>query len=325
MRRKHLLQLGVVTAAALLTLGTLPAQADQAPDTDAAVDYEQEALDLKLENAWVPPQEALEFGAEPLAWAESAAEDAAAAASCTVSTDAALAMGIAMTWPEVSLGGEAPSPMTLSRYDTQPTLGDPENRAEGLWFHPGIGVFQLDSAGLGQPFTADEAQDVENAANDMVPHVVDAYCTQINNGASEANARSSAWQPWHACSDGACEDVYNRILSDGITTVDIGRWGGGEMRDCSFDGSPAECLYVDPANAEGADWWAAPGGGQSPISAPFYVWRDGDQEVRYWLASDSGASTDVQATRPFDGDARDSLSWTATTGFCDVTEQRGAC
>ncbi|NEE01545.1 hypothetical protein [Phytoactinopolyspora halotolerans] len=333
---RPLLCLLITAATAAMT--TLPA----APSPDAAavgsagVDHtfadtaspEESAEDLKLANAWVPADQELRFGAKPLEFAREAAAAEAADADCNISAQAATALLIAMTWPEVSPSGAAPSPMTLSRYDTQPTLADPQNRAPGLWFHPGIGMWQLDSAGLGTNFTAAEAMDTKGAANRLAPYVVHRYCTAINRGDTRKEARAYAWTAWVACRQGACENTFQRALN-GVTPVDgIGRYGGAKPRRCWYQGAAHDCFYVDPANAQGASWWAAPGGGRSPVAAPFYVIRlDGSAtvELRYWLAADSGASTDVQARRPFGANARTGLTWARGPGLCDLTAQRGAC
>ncbi|HZE40700.1 MAG TPA: hypothetical protein VE172_18005 [Stackebrandtia sp.] len=307
----------------------LPAHAQ--PDHDDGGSRHLTAAEkLTLEHADVDPDAPLQFGTDPLADVKAAAESTAGSASCQIGADDATALSIAMTWPETSPSGEPPSPMTLSRYDTQPSLGDPEGRAAGLWFHPGIGMWQLDSAGLGTDFTAGEAMDAKNAADRMVPFIVGKYCDAVNSGSAPADARASAWSDWVACNEGACEDVYNRVLNEGVTPVDgVGQYGGGEQRDCDFGGQAMACLFVDPAKAQGANWWADPAGGRSPVAAPFYVYRVGDgdnvSEVRYWLAADSGASTDVQATRPFGSDARGGLTWAAGAGLCDKTAHRGGC
>ncbi|AYY12172.1 hypothetical protein EF847_05090 [Actinobacteria bacterium YIM 96077] len=328
-----------VTSLTGLMLSVQPATAeapapipDNPADKDAAgpmiMDDEATADELKRANAWVPQSQQLQFGAEPLSYVEDAAARAASEASCSVSDNAATALVIAMTWPEVAPSGEPPSPMTLSRYDTQSSLGDPQNRASGLWFHPGIGMWQLDSAGLGTNVTAGEAIDSKLAAERMAPFIVGKYCDRINSGASAAAARSHAWTDWVACNDGACEDTYQRALS-GVTPVEgVGRYGGADMRRCWYQGAAHDCVFVDPANARGADWWASPSGGRSPLAAPFYVIRldtSPTTELRYWLSGDSGANTDVEARRPFGSNARGGLTWSNGPGLCDMTEQRGDC
>lgn len=305
---------------------TTPAAAEPDPVSEA-----ESITELKLANAEKAARAAvMYFGAEPLADVTAAAETAAAEASCAIDVKYATALSIAMIWPEVSPSAEAPSPMTLSRYDTQPTLGDPDSRAPGLWFHPGIGMWQLDSAGLGTDFTAMEAMDTQNAAKRMVPFIVNKYCARINAGATAPSARATAWADWNACREGACDTIFWRVYNNGVTTVDgVGRYGGGEVRECEYADATQECLYVDPAKAQGTDWWAQPGGGRSPIAAPFYVFKQDvggtTTEIRYWTAADSGASTDVVASRPFGSNARGGLVWNTGSGFCDVTTGTGDC
>ncbi|WP_152362038.1 hypothetical protein [Microlunatus speluncae] len=315
----------LLVVAALCAALVSPANAQPIADHNGLTSAQQ----VKLDHARVEAHADLRFGTEPLAAVRAAAEAAVPEAACEISVDAAVALSIAMTWPETSPSGQAPSPMTLSRYDTQPTLADPEGRAEGLWFHPGIGMWQMDSAGLGSDYTAAEAMNVEYTAGRVVPGIVASYCNSLGGGASEPAARRAAWQPWVACWQGACEDTYQRALAGVLTDDTVTNLGGAESRECEIGGATVDCVFVDPAAAQGANWWAAPGGGRSPIAAPFYVWRvtDGDSvtEIRYWLGADSGAATDVQAARPFGGNARDSLTWTAGPGLCDQTAGRGDC
>lgn len=315
-------------ASATLT-GSAASTPASTPDGHLATDSDATVEDLKMSNAWVPAQQQLQFGAQPLGYVQDAATRAAGQASCSISPEAATALVIAMTWPEVAPSGAPPSPMTLSRYDTQPALGDPQNRAPGLWFHPGIGMWQLDSAGLGTDFTAAEAMDSQYAADRMAPFIVNKYCARRNAGGTAAEARAHAWTDWVACRQGACEDIYHRAL-DGVTPVDgVGRYGGTEMRRCWYQGAAHDCAFVDARNAQGSSWWAAPGGGRSPVAAPFYVIRvdsaGSTTELRYWLAADSGATTDVRVTRPFGVNARTGLTWSTGPGLCDLTAQRGAC
>lgn len=316
-----------VTATAMPADSALAASAERLADTVASSD-EATVAELKLADAWIPKNQQLQFGAEPLQHVRDATRRAISDADCAITEPAAVALVIAMTWPEVSPSGAPPSPMTLSRYDTQPTLGDPHKRAPGLWFHPGIGMWQLDSAGLGTNVTASEAMDTQYAADRMAPFIIGKYCAKRNSGATRAEARAHAWTDWVACRQGACEDTFQRALN-GVTTVDtITRLGGAEARRCWYRGGAHDCVFVDPANAQGSAWWAAPGGGRSPVAAPFYVIRLGGEtttELRYWLAQDSGAQTDVQASRPFGVNARGGLSWARGPGLCDLTAQRGAC
>ena len=83
----------------------------------------------------------------------------------------------------------------------------------------------------------------------------------------------------------------------------------------------ATCTTV-AGTTDGGLTWNRLGTLDAPLS---YQDKAAVTEVRYWLAADSGAATDIVATRPFGSNARDSLTWTAGTGFCDRTAARGAC
>ncbi|WP_129668025.1 hypothetical protein [Phytoactinopolyspora endophytica] len=322
--------LAVVASIATLTCVAMAIQpaAAQAGADAPYLDDDATAEDLKEANAWVPAEQQLRFGAKPLQYVRDAAGRAANQAGCSISKKNATALVTAMTWPESSPSGAAPSPMTLSRYDNQTSLGDPKKRAPGLWFHPGIGMWQLDSAGLGTDFTAAQAIDSKHAAERMAPYIVNKYCARRNNGDTPKQARVRAWSDWVACRQGACENTYQRARN-GITAVDgVGRYGGAKMRTCWYQDAARDCLFVDPSNAQGAAWWTAPGGGRSPVAAPFYVLRLGGSnptEVRYWLSQDSGASTDVEARRPFGVNARNGLRWSTGPGICDLSTWRGDC
>lgn len=287
------------------------------------------AEQLREQRSWVAPGP-LRFGAVPHAEARSAATDAAATADCAISAAEATDLTLSPTWPEVAPSGNAPSPMTLSRYDDQASLADPKQRSEALYFSPGVGVWQLDSAGLGAGLTAAEAIDVSSAAAVVAPHVVDRYCAAINAGASAADARASAWRAWRACGTGACEDVFQRLRGGALVEVDgVDRHGGAQRRVCSFEGVRYDCLHVDPGKAQGDSAWAAPHYGPAPLPAPFYVltYAEGgrEYEVRYWTRADSGAVSDVSVSRELGVDARDRLSWSVESTLCDMTAWRGNC
>lgn len=285
---------------------------------------------MSRDRGWVVPFAPLHFGAAPYEAVETAATTAAGEADCSISATEATYLTLSTTWPEVSPSGASPSPMTLSRYDDQTSLADPEQRAEGLFFNPGVGIWQLDSAGLGAKETAATAIDSSTAAATMAPHMVDAYCSAINGGSSKSQARATAWTPWHACDSGACEDVYQRLEADGVTKdADVDRYGGAEKRTCTFEGAEYDCLYVDPSAAQGEDAWTAPDYGPAPVPAPFYAftYEEGgvDYEVRYWMKGDSGASTDVSASRELGVNARSKLSWAEESTLCDTTTGTGNC
>lgn len=319
--------LAVLASAALLA--SLP-QTALASDADPAVGAEEQAvIDLTLANSPVNPGP-LVLGAENLQDVRTAAGSASANASCAISPEEATAMTLAPVWPEVGAGSPgAPSPMTLSRYDDQETLYDPAGRA-GLFFNPGVGLWQMDSAGLGSGNTAGEAIDTAWVAGFVAPYIVDKYCAAVNGGSAAPAARATAWRDWNACAEGACDNVYWRAYNSGVTPdAGVGRLGGAEPRTCVFGGVSHDCLFVDTANAQGGDWWTRPESGRSPVPHPFYVFRSEaggvTREVRSWLAEDSGAGTHVTVTRPFGANARGGLTWADGPGVCDTTADRGDC
>ncbi|WP_243792423.1 hypothetical protein [Saccharopolyspora gloriosae] len=321
----------IAAAAAVVTLGvpSLAAAAGDGGSVSGGGGPNPEEIRLKHERAHVNAAP-LKFGAESYEAVRSAAAAAAKDADCSVSADAATNLTLAMTWPEVAGSGAAPSPMTLSRYDDQTALGDPEQRGDGLFFNPGVGMWQLDSAGLGADETAATAIDSTAAASKVAPYLVGKYCDSVNAGASSSSARDTAWSAWHACDEGACEDVYQRLGKEGVTKDStVTRHGGAKPRNCTYEGKSYECLYVDPDAVEGEDSWTSPDFGPAPVPDPFYVFTytsgGAEYEVRYWLQGDSGAKTDVSASRKLGVDARSALSWEADSGLCDTTATRGDC
>ncbi|GAA3355232.1 hypothetical protein [Saccharopolyspora gregorii] len=304
----------IAVATAVLAIG-LPSISAGVPDE----------VRLKHERAWVDPGP-LEFGAEPHAAVRAAAADAAAGADCAVDVDTAARLVLAPTWPEVAASGGAPAPMTLSRYDDGTALADPGRSSPGIFFSPGVGAWQLDSAGLGADATAAAAIDTGTAARTVAPHVVRKYCAELGDDSSPAAARAAAWSSWYACDEGACEDVYQRLLAAGVVEdTTVGMHGGAAPRRCRYAGAVHDCAFVDPAAAQGDEAWRVPGYGPAPVPDPFYVFTRGGHEVRYWLAADTGARGDVSASRALGSDARESLRWSAGAGLCDLTASRGAC
>ncbi|MBB5155344.1 hypothetical protein [Saccharopolyspora phatthalungensis] len=284
---------------------------------------------LRRERAWVRPGP-LRFGAEAYEEVRSAATAAARQADCTISAADATRLTLSTTWPEVAGSGEAPSPMALSRYDDKTALADPEQRARGLFFNPGVGIWQLDSAGLGARETAGTAIDSAGAAKKVAPYMVGKYCNAVKRGSSAARARAAAWSAWHACDQGACESIYQRLGDDGVTKdSNVTRYGGAQPRSCTYEGAKYDCLYVDPSAAQGDDAWTAPDFGPAPVPSPFYVftYAEGGKtyEVRYWLKTDSGANTDVSASRELGVNARTKLFWAAESDLCDTTTATGNC
>jgi hypothetical protein len=246
--------------------------------------------------------------------------------ACGLGTDQLAAMMLTVVYPEAGAPGEqSPSPMTLSRYDTQSGLyafGDKNTPWKRAFWHPGIGLWAFDSAG-GWNLTAAGAISTWTSAEQAATVMASRWCANPS--------RAYVWAPWYGCATtSVCEGIYNDIF-DGNSLRNItlqpsvGREGGMEVRTCTVSGTPLACWYVDPARAQGANWWVAPGAGPSPITAPFYVLEMNGREYRYWLAQDTGFLLSLRADKPVTANARTSLAWSATAELCDVSLGRGDC
>lgn len=272
-------------------------------------------------------ERAASFGDGPLVAVIEAASSAAAAASCAITTNQLAALMLAPVWAETVSNSlsSAPSPMTLSRYDHGADslfpFADPALPYGAFW-HPGVGLWQMDSAGLGSGYTAGERIDVAVAAPVVGQQVALLYCLA---------GFELAFADWFACQTYDCAATYDEIYDPvtdqlrNLTTLPLSVTGGMEYRSCRFAGVDFVCGYVDPGQAQGNASFAVESFGPAPISSPFYVLRSGSVEVRVWLAADSGDAIDVQAVRLIGANARDGLSWSQAAGFCDVTTARGMC
>lgn len=257
--------------------------------------------------------------------------------SCSISNNGLAALVFAVTWPETGAGTGPPSPMTLSRYDNQSGLyfeGNRNTPYRRAFWHPGVGMWQFDSAGLGAPRYAAHYISAAGGAPAAAGAMASRYCSAVGQGKSGAAARAAAWAPWHACRQGQCETIFNQILANGQLrnisgTSAVSLRGGMVSRLCGRRGSTqvfSPCFYVDPARAEGQAWWANPGSGQSPITAPFYVFETGGYEYRVWLRQDTGYPFDIEAARPLGQNARSALRWNRSTGLCaKVTASQRFC
>lgn len=256
-----------------------------------------------------------------------------------------IAYMLAPTWWEVAYevpsisSVNVPSPMTLSRGDPgeryfPPGQSSPRARYHRVFWHTGIGAWQLDDTGMGMDM-GPQKFDTFNSANKVAEEISRRYCDRRN-----------VFGPWVACRDtpSRCErtarEIYGRIedLVERDSSVD--RIGGVEPHACRFAGLPAtlSCLYVDPLNAQGYTGevdgnpygWISYPNAALPLAAPFYVFtleEDGDRyEIRYWLAEKTGFDRDFAAKRSYRVSARDGLVWIDNPRMlCDVTEGVGSC
>lgn len=271
------------------------------------------------------------FGDGPLGQILSTATEQAAGSPCALTANQLAALMLAPVWAETVSNTltTPPSPMTLSRYDhgaesiypfNDPSLFD--GFITSPFWHPGIGLWQMDSAGLGASLTAAERIDVASAAGVVASQIVTTYCLA---------GFDLAWADWFACQAFDCFATYAHIYDaatdqlQNLTTAEMSRLGGMEYRQCQLAGVVATCGFVDPAKAQGNASFTVPNFGPAPLTTAFYVVRTATTEVRIWLNADSGVGFDIQASRSLGTNARNGLAWAEATAFCDLTTVRGVC
>jgi hypothetical protein len=231
----------------------------------------------------------------------------------------------------------------MSRNDMQTPLysfGTVADQPRAFW-HPGIGMWQLDDAGLGSNLTVNQRVNASTSANKAADTMASRYC---GSSGTAAQRRDYAWSPWFACNDGSCETVYQGIYCSGSDSVcnitrktAVHNNGGMATRTCRFGGDVGTqftCWYVDIANAEGdtSYWKQDPktgSGSISPLAFPFYAWL-ATKENRDWIVDDTGYPRgEIKARRSLGSDSRDAgvLTWldVSTNPLCDVTAHRGTC
>jgi hypothetical protein len=308
------------------------------------------------------------------AYAAVRAAVAATSRSCAISDDGLTALVLAPVFKESSAAttpDTAPAPMTLSRYDEWTgTFGTTNNQdanyglyafrnpstaySRAFW-HPGIGIWQYDSAGLGAPLTTIEAMDAGTVAGDVARIMAGNYCNPssvlIGHGPpfSDQERRYSAWRDWgYPCT--LCQGFFEEMMGTSPKFANlnlvpgISPLGGTVQHTCVLAGasSTSPCWYVEPRVGviQGATSWAtlSPTGGSgptvapTPLSHPFYVVDRGTTEERHWLREDTGYSIDIRAVRTIGKNARprsnqsgSGLTWSSSSGLCDVTAVRGMC
>jgi len=250
-------------------------------------------------------------------------------ATCGLTTNQLAAIMLAPTYPETGASGSAaPSPMTLSRYDTGAGLyafGSKSTSYPKAFWHPGVGAWAFDSAG-GWNLSGADAMSTDTAARQAATTMAARWCS---SSGTDAQRRQAVWSPWFGCTSGVCETIYNAIYDPTAlkvaVDVGVGRLGGGEVRSCRTSAGTFPCTYVDPARAQGYKGWAIPAFGPSPVSAPFYVISANGVEQRWWISQDSGYDTTIVASKPVTANARTALTWSAASYFCDVGTGKGTC
>ena len=204
------------------------------------------------------------FGTDP--WHAIEASVAATNRTCTLSDTTLTAMVVAPVFKESSTAttaAKAPSPMTLSRYDEWTgvmdtstnananyglyAFRDPTTTYKRAYWHPGVGIWQYDTAGVGAPFTAIERMDVGIVSADIAKGMAGRYCapspTLIGHAApfSDQERRFAAWSPWgYPCN--LCEQELDAMLGSETPFANISLvpgisvTGGAVARTCSLVG-----------------------------------------------------------------------------------------
>ncbi|CAN5721294.1 hypothetical protein BH10ACT1_BH10ACT1_29620 [soil metagenome] len=287
------------------------------------------------------------------------------------------AMVVAPVFKESSAAtsaSSAPAPMTLSRWDewtgttgtstngnanaTLYAFQDPYTAYPRAFWHPGIGIWQADSAGIGAPFTAIERMDVRVFAADVAKGMANRWCKPPSNVIRHAapytdlERRQAAYWPWWtgASSCSLCESEYQKMTAStpyfaNVSLVSgISATGGAVKRTCTLAGvtAPVDCWYVDPSVGviQGATGWAtvAPDGrsnptvAPTPLAKPFYVIKRNGYEERHWLKADTGYGIDISGRRLLGKNERvrsnqagSGVTWASSSGLCDQTTGRGSC
>lgn len=286
-----------------------------------------------------PAASAWSWGDDPLDEVYAAAN---AVDRCGLPRDAFVAAMLAPSWPETGASGSlSPSPMTLSRWDNQAALyafGNASTPYRRAFWHPGVGLWQYDSAGLGAPYTASQRADIRVMATAMAETISARYCGATGSVPDRLNR---AWLPWHGCNENRCLAIWIQIYDINAQQLRsvardnaVTNTGGVVQHTCQGPGAAGSfpCWRVDPARAQGygagSTAWADPsygGSATAPLTAPFYTYAAGGYEYRHWLRADTGYSSGVWARRPLGQNARNSLQWAGGESLCDMTTGAGAC
>lgn len=241
------------------------------------------------------------------------------------------AIALAVTWYEAT-GGDVtstPSPMTNSRSDTESELYGPQPRT---FWHPGIGMWQMDDVGVLGNGSARGKFNGAFAAGVITRNMAGLFCR--NRG-----RLAVVYAAYNACDSGRCASTFGQIYtSDRLRRIvgdrTVNTTGGTDaFRRCRIrtpGGSQVVgCSYVNFNRAQGNTSWLAPGYGPSPVPLTYYVITQQISgqfyELRVWIPADTPYPSTVSARRRFGQDSRTGLLWRTTLRMCDLTTNRGDC
>jgi len=259
-------------------------------------------------------------------------------AKCNLSATKLQAAMMAVTYNETaqSSSSNPPGPGVLGRADFKQSGLWPSGKSwSRVFWHAGVGMWQLDDIGLGT--NAGRARfTVSGGAPIIAKQMMNNYCSHGTIASMFAD-----WTP-QSCGSGAanCLRYYNAILSNGITKVDgISNGGGSAVSHVCQYGNVSTaphfaCTFVRPWRANPCytfcENMSGTVGADSPLSYPFYVFRHDSStttyEMRYWMTQDTGFADNYRASRPYGQDSRTHLTWTsAPKHLCDLTWKKGDC
>ena len=238
--------------------------------------------------------------------------------------------------------GDDPSPMTLSRADVLGvrggndklhSLGTVEDEKRAYW-HPGVGVWQIDIWTDAQNFNHAERANIDLIAPSVAEHLVSGLC-------HSTTARNVALGSWGGCTPknrtevgSLCVPVYETIYdaaTDGLIVEVTGGPdpdGGVEDRRCRWgtDGQIMPCYSYNMRRAEGtAHTHNTNGsGGTSPLAAPFISFTDPDDGTKYAVfpTEDSGYDSTLIRAVPKGTFARESTLGDGNGWFVGTVEGR---
>ena len=181
------------------------------------------------------------------------------------------------------------------------SLNDPTDQYERAFWHPGVGLYQLDDTNeFGSKMNHVERAHAKTSAYAVLEQIHQRYCQRKAAVSSEALAKNhldSSLLPWIACNDSQCLSMLDHMVEgDGgffsnVESVDdkrlhlnvsgalIHEYGGGvtprtcrwstDSRDDTF-----ECFMYDIGMAEGSVWLSDRVSGsatseRSPLAFPF--------------------------------------------------------
>lgn len=197
--------------------------------------------------------------------------------------------------PTPAASGECCTKALLCGWNSERKTTDTYPR---VYFHPGVGAWQLDTGGVGNALAAYEAVDGSIASW---------------HAAQALGRRPNWWEPWAACLGGCCDNVFKAIYDGSQLRVtkdqNITALGGMVKWRCLWGNQPIDCYYLDPDLAQGRrgslGFYNDPDGedGKAPLASGFINVRSVEDgigyEYRIWLQPER-----IYAKRILGSDAR---------------------